>query len=44
MEQLEKKAVRQDVDIKLIFTYLRELLNQRTEPMRKIGFKRKEEN
>jgi hypothetical protein len=39
LEQLEKTAVRQDGDIKLIFKYLRELLNPPTEPMRKIGFK-----
>ena len=37
LEQIEKRAVRQDVDIKLIFKYLRELLNPRTEPLRKIG-------
>jgi hypothetical protein len=43
LEQLEKRAVRQDGDIKLIFKYLRELLNPKTEPLRKIGFKRKEE-
>jgi ORF6N domain len=39
LEQLEKTAVRQDDDIKLIFEYLKELLNPPTEPMRKIGFK-----
>jgi hypothetical protein len=39
LEQLEKRAVRQDEDIKLIFKYLRELLNPKTELMRKIGFK-----
>ena len=43
LEQLEKRAVRQDGDIKLIFKYLRELLNPKTEPMRKIGFKIKDE-
>jgi ORF6N domain len=43
LEQLEKRAVRQDEDIKLIFKYLRELLNPKTEPMRKIGFKIKGE-
>jgi len=43
LEQLEKRAVRQDGDIKLIFKYLRELLNPKTSPIRKIGFKRKEE-
>lgn len=42
LEQLEKIAVRHDGDIKLIFKYLRELLNPKTEPMRK-GFKRKDE-
>jgi len=43
LEQLEKVAVRHDGDIKLIFKYLRELLNPKTEPMRKVGFKRKDE-
>lgn len=43
LEQLEKMAVRHDGDIKLIFKYLRELLNPRTAPMRKVGFKRKGE-
>ena len=38
-EQLEKKAFRQDDDIRLIFKYLKELLNPKTEPMRKICFK-----
>ena len=39
LEQLERKVVRQDDDIKLIFDYLKELLNPKTEPMRTIGFK-----
>ena len=43
LEQLERKAVRQDGDIKLIFKYLKELLNPKTEPMRRIGYKRKDE-
>jgi len=43
LEQLEKRAFRQDGDIKLIFKYLRELLNPKTRPLRKIGFRRKEE-
>ena len=43
LEQFEKRAVRQDGDIKLIFKYLKELLNPPTEPMRKIGFKHKKE-
>lgn len=42
LEQLERKVVRQDDDIKLIFDYLKELLNPRTTPMRRIGFKQKE--
>ncbi len=41
LEQLERKAVKQDDDIKLIFDYLKELLNPKTEPLRKIGFKQK---
>ncbi len=42
LEQLERKVVGQDGDIKLIFKYLKELLNPKAEPMRKIGFKQKE--
>ena len=43
LEQLEKKAVRQDADIKLIFGYLRKLLTPPQDPIRKIGFKIKGE-
>lgn len=42
LEQLERKVIHQDDDIKLIFDYLKELLNPKTEPMRKIGFKIRE--
>ncbi|QOI98912.1 MAG: ORF6N domain-containing protein [Flammeovirgaceae bacterium] len=44
LEQLERKTLRQDGDIKLIFKYLKELLNPPTVPTRKIGFRRKEED
>lgn len=44
LEQMERKMVRQDGDIKLIFKYLKELLNPKTEPMRKIGFKHSKED
>ena len=44
LEQLEKKVIQQDDDIKLIFNYLKELLNPKTEPMRKVGFKRSKED
>lgn len=43
LERLERKVVRQDHDIRLIFDYLKELLNPKTEPMGKIGFKRNTE-
>jgi hypothetical protein len=43
LEQLEKRVVNHDHDIKLIFRYLKELLNPKTESMRKVGFKRKDE-
>lgn len=43
LEQLERKAVQHDGDIKLIFKYLRELLNPPVEPMRRIGFKHTKE-
>ena len=38
LEILEKKVVQHDSDIKLVFKYLRELLNPATSPSRKIGF------
>lgn len=43
LEQLEHKVVRQGGDIKLIFKYLKELLNPKAETLPKIGFKRKGE-
>jgi hypothetical protein len=44
LEKLEREAVQHDGDIKLIFKYLKELLNPKTEPLRKIGFKHKNED
>ncbi|MFZ6014205.1 MAG: ORF6N domain-containing protein [Bacteroidota bacterium] len=44
LETLERKAVQHDGDIKLIFKYLKELLNPPTELVRKIGFKHKNED
>lgn len=41
LEKLEKEAARHDGDIKLIFEYLKELVNPKTEPLRKIGFELK---
>lgn len=41
LEQLERKVVGHDDDVKVIFGYLKELLNPPSEPMRKIGFKQK---
>jgi len=43
VEKLEQKSARYDGDIKLIFKYLKEILNPKVEPMRKIGFRLKEE-
>jgi hypothetical protein len=43
LEKLEGRVIKHDKDIKVVFGYLRELLNPKTEPMRKIGYKRKEE-
>lgn len=39
LEQLENRTIKQDEAIKLIFGYLEELVNPKTGPMRKIGFK-----
>ena len=44
LEQIEMKLGQHDDDIKLIFDYLKELLNPRTEPTRRIGFKHKKED
>lgn len=38
LEQIERKAGQHDDDIKLIFDYLKELLNPPTKTMRTIGF------
>jgi len=38
LEQIERKVGQHDDDIKLIFDYLKELLNPPTKPMRAIGF------
>jgi hypothetical protein len=43
LEQLERKAIEQDSEIRLIFEYLKELINPKTEQMRTIGFKQKED-
>jgi len=39
LEQLEKKAIAHDDDIKMIFGALKQLLNTPKEPRRRIGFK-----
>jgi hypothetical protein len=44
LERLEGKVIKHDEDFKVVFDYLRELLNPITEPVRKIGFKHKKED
>lgn len=51
LEQFEKQVLKQDGQLKkheremqMIFTTLKELLNTKTEPLRKIGFKHKKED
>ncbi len=39
VERQERKVVTNDVDIKLMFEYIKELLDTKTEPMRKIDFR-----
>jgi|JI10StandDraft_1071094.scaffolds.fasta_scaffold54735_5 hypothetical protein len=50
LEQIEKKVLKQDSklnkherEMQIVFKALKELLNPKTEPMRKIGFKQKDE-
>jgi hypothetical protein len=44
LEKLERRVIKHDQDIKVVFGYLKELLNPKTEPMRKIGFKQNKED
>jgi hypothetical protein len=44
IKKIENEAAQHDAEIKLIFEYLTELLNPKTEPMRKIGFRHKKED
>jgi ORF6N domain len=44
LETLEGKVIKHDENFKVVFDYLRELLNPKTEPVRKIGFKHKKED
>ncbi len=41
LEQLERKVVKQDNDVKLIFQYLKDLLKTNHQPLRRIGFKQR---
>lgn len=41
LEKLERKTGKHDENFKIVFDYLKELLNPPSEPMRKIGFKQK---
>ena len=43
LEKIEKKLSKHDEDIQLIFQYLKQLLNPQQPPLRKIGFRRKNE-
>ena len=44
LEKLEGKVSKHDENFKVVFDYLRELLNPKSEPIRKIGFKHKKED
>lgn len=37
--KLERQVMKHDEDISVVFAYLKELLNPKTQPIRKIGFK-----
>lgn len=43
LEKLERKVSGHDENFKVVFSYLKELLNPKTEPMRRVGFKRNDE-
>lgn len=44
LEQMERTVDKHDQDIKVVFAYLRELLNPKSEPERRIGFSQKAGN
>jgi hypothetical protein len=44
LEMLEGKVSKHEENFKVVFDYLRELLNPKTEPMHKIGFRHKKED
>ncbi len=44
LEKLERRVINHDHDIRVVFGYLKELLNPKTEPLRKIGFRQKKED
>ena len=44
LEKLERRTSKHDQNFRIVFDYLKELLNPRTKPMRRIGFKLKESN
>jgi hypothetical protein len=44
LEHLERKAIQHDDEIKLIFDYIKELLNPKVDPIRRIGFKHKKDD
>lgn len=43
LERLEKRTDKHDEHFKIIFDYLRELLTPKSEPSKRIGFRRNEE-
>ena len=43
LEQIERKIASHDEDIKIIFEYLKQLLNPPQEPRPRVGFRRKDE-
>ena len=44
LEKLERKVSKHDNKFSVVFDHLRELLNPKTEPMRRIGFKHKKDD
>lgn len=43
LEQLERKMMKNDVDIAVIFAALKKLISPPSVPMKRIGFRRKDE-
>jgi hypothetical protein len=44
LEQMERRVTKHDKSFRIVFAYLKELLNPKPPPLRAIGFRQKEDD